>query len=179
MSADGSVLEFEPFKPGPTAQLPALYHELRERFPVYQSASNIWVISRFDDVKAVQSNPAVFSSRPNPYEGDSAPSDAEMTPETIERLMPRVDADVAAELLTAVTRIYEASAFQDITGQRISKIIGAVLDIETKIGTLVQACGTSMDGLLEPQGDAALLNGPQLGKNAATQDDIDALFESL
>ena len=87
MSADGSVLEFEPFKPGPSEQLPAVYEVLRERYPVYRSASNIWVISRFDDVKAVQSNPAVFSSRPNPYEGDSAPADAEMTPETIERLM--------------------------------------------------------------------------------------------
>src|SRR5271156_969951 len=90
LSADGSVLEFEPFKPGPTEQLPAVYAELRERFPVYRSASNIWVISRFDDVKAVQSNPAVFSSRPNPYEGDSAPADAEMTPEVIERLMALV-----------------------------------------------------------------------------------------
>jgi cytochrome P450 len=90
LSADGSVLQFEPFKPGPTEQLPAVYAELRERFPVYRCASNIWVISRFDDVKAVQSNPAVFSSRPNPYEGDSAPADAAMTPEVIERLMALV-----------------------------------------------------------------------------------------
>src|SRR5271170_1539583 len=90
LSADGSVLEFEPFKPGPTEQLPAVYAELRERFPVYRSGSNIWVISRFDDVKAIQSNPALFSSRPNPYEGDSAPADAEMTPEVIERLMALV-----------------------------------------------------------------------------------------
>ncbi|WP_297730669.1 cytochrome P450 [Mycobacterium sp.] len=35
----------------------------------------------------MQSNPAVFSSRPNPYEGDSAPADAEMKPEVIERLI--------------------------------------------------------------------------------------------
>jgi cytochrome P450 len=87
LSADGSVLEFEPFKPGPREQLPAVYAELRERFPVYQTGSNIWVISRFDDVKTVQSSPDVFSSRPNPYEGDSAASDAEMKPEVIERLM--------------------------------------------------------------------------------------------
>jgi cytochrome P450 len=87
LSADGSVLEFEPFKPGPHELLPAVYAELRERFPVYQTGSNIWVISRFDDVKAVQSNPTVFSSRPNPYEGDSAPEDAEMKPEVIERLV--------------------------------------------------------------------------------------------
>ena len=90
MSADGSVLEFEPFKPGPPEQLPAVYAELRERFPVYRTGSNIWVISRFDDVKAVQSSPDVFSSRPNPYEGQSAPSDAEMKPEVIERLMALV-----------------------------------------------------------------------------------------
>jgi chemotaxis protein CheZ len=99
--------------------------------------------------------------------------------ETIERLMPRVDSDVAGELLNAVTRIYEASAFQDITGQRISKIIGAVIDIETKIETLVDACGTGAGDLLATEGDAALLNGPQLRKNAATQDDIDALFDSI
>src|ERR1700679_1041829 len=46
----------------------------------------MWGILRFDDVKAVKSNPAVFSSRPNPYEGDT-PADAEMTPEVIERLI--------------------------------------------------------------------------------------------
>src|SRR5271156_4367872 len=90
LSADGSVLEFEPFKPGPPEQLPAVYAELRERYPVYRSGSNIWVISRFDDVKAIQSNPALFSSRPNPYEGDSPPADAEMAPEVIERLMALV-----------------------------------------------------------------------------------------
>jgi cytochrome P450 len=87
VSADGSVLEFEPFHPGPRELLPEVYSELRERFPVYRSESNIWVVSRFDDVKAVQSNPAIFSSRPNPYEGDSAPADAELKPEVVERLM--------------------------------------------------------------------------------------------
>ncbi|MCV7052081.1 cytochrome P450 [Mycobacterium heidelbergense] len=81
------MLEFEPFSPGPPERLPELYAALRERFPVYRTSSNIWVISRFDDVKAVQSNPAAFSSRPNPYEGDSPPPDAEMKPEVIERLM--------------------------------------------------------------------------------------------
>jgi len=99
--------------------------------------------------------------------------------ETIETLMPRVADDVAQELLAAVTRIYEASAFQDITGQRITKIIRAVQDIEAKIGTLARACGEVAVATDEPEGDAALLNGPQLGSAAATQDDIDALFESV
>jgi cytochrome P450 len=87
VSADRCGLDFEPFKPGPHEQLPTVYAQLRERFPVYRTRSNIWVISRFDDVKTVQSTPDVFSSRPNPYEGESASSDAEMKPEVIERLM--------------------------------------------------------------------------------------------
>ncbi len=100
--------------------------------------------------------------------------------ETIEQLMPRVDSDVSVQLLAAVTRIYEASAFQDITGQRITKIIRAVQDIEEKIETLVGACGDTLDAPLDPRsGDDALLNGPQLNKAANTQDDIDALFDSL
>ena len=99
--------------------------------------------------------------------------------EAIEALMPRVGKDVATELLNAVTRIYEASAFQDITGQRITKIIRAVQDIEEKIGALAEACGEGEIVGGDPLGDAALLNGPQLGKTAATQDDIDALFDSI
>jgi cytochrome P450 len=87
LPAGGSDVNFEPFNPGPPEELPAIFAELRERFPVYRTSSNIWVISRFDDVKAVQSSPNVFSSRPNPYEGDAAAPDAEMKPEVIERLL--------------------------------------------------------------------------------------------
>src|SRR6202142_4715069 len=86
MTAGGTDLEFEPFTPGPSDQLPTVLAELRERFPVYRTSSDIWVLSRFDDVKAVQSNPQQFSSRPNPYEG-AAPPDDEMKPEVLDRLV--------------------------------------------------------------------------------------------
>ena len=86
MRANESDFIFDPFKPGPRDQLPQVLAELRERFPVYRTNSDIWVVSRFDDVKAVQSNPQQFSSRPNPYEG-SAPPDEEMKPEVLERLL--------------------------------------------------------------------------------------------
>src|ERR1700753_2246911 len=86
MSANESDFIFDPFNPGPQDQLPQVLAELRERFPVYRTGSDIWVVSRFDDVKAVQSNPQQFSSRPNPYEG-SAPPDEDMKPEVVERLM--------------------------------------------------------------------------------------------
>src|ERR1700719_905884 len=86
MSANESDFIFDPFKPGPQDQLPQVLAELRERFPVYHTSSDIWVVSRFDDVKAVQSNPQQFSSRPNPYEG-AAPPDDEMKPEVLDRLL--------------------------------------------------------------------------------------------
>jgi chemotaxis protein CheZ len=100
--------------------------------------------------------------------------------ETIEGLMPKVDPEVAQQLLAAVTRIYEASAFQDITGQRIAKIIGAVQGIETSIEALVKVCGDQLDGPASSRtGDEALLNGPQRSNTANDQNAIDALFESL
>jgi cytochrome P450 len=79
-------LVFDPFKPGPRDQLPQVLAELRDRYPVYRTASDIWVVSRFDDVKAAQSDPQQLSSRPNPYEG-AAPADDEMKPEVLDRLL--------------------------------------------------------------------------------------------
>jgi len=52
--------------------------------------------------------------------------------------------------------------------------------LETKLASLTEAFGAAqgaMDG--GPEGDQALLNGPQLKKNASSQSDIDALFETL
>jgi chemotaxis protein CheZ len=84
-------------------------------------------------------------------------------------------------LMGAVTNIYEASAFQDITGQRISKIVHGLQSMEEKLASLASAFGPLDTGSATPQaqGDAALLNGPQLEKNASSQTDIDALFASL
>ncbi len=50
-------------KPGPRNQLRQVLAELRERFPFYRTNSDIWVVSRFDDVEAVQSNPQPKSPR--------------------------------------------------------------------------------------------------------------------
>lgn len=102
--------------------------------------------------------------------------------EAIEQIAVHVDKNLAETLLVAVTRIYEASAFQDITGQRITKIVRALQHIEGKLETLAQACANENDPARPadpvPTGDAALLNGPQLGRDANSQADIDSLFGS-
>ncbi len=109
------------------------------------------------------------------------------------------DADAYHETVqAAVMEIFEACSFQDITGQRISKVVGTLVHIETKIGALADALGSS---ILEQAGDEAetaeekrrrelILNGPALDgegidqskvddlmSDGASQDDIDALFD--
>ncbi|HEY4075526.1 MAG TPA: protein phosphatase CheZ [Rhizomicrobium sp.] len=101
--------------------------------------------------------------------------------EAVEKVAVSSEPEASAVLMDAVTNIYEASAFQDITGQRITKIVRALQSMEDKLDSLVCAFGPLEQDLETegPKGDAALLNGPQLQKSASSQTDIDALFESL
>jgi len=100
--------------------------------------------------------------------------------ESVERVAATLEAGPAGTLMDTVTSIYEASAFQDITGQRITKIVRALQSLEEKLASLTSAFGPLEEAqAAKPEGDAALLNGPQLEKSAASQTDIDALFASL
>ena len=100
--------------------------------------------------------------------------------ETIEGVAATLEPAANSALMDAVTKIYEASAFQDITGQRITKVVRTLQSLETKLASLTEAFGPVEEALdMTPQGDEALLNGPQLRKSASSQSDIDALFETL
>lgn len=101
--------------------------------------------------------------------------------EAIEEIGAKAEPEIAEALMAAVTRIYEASAFQDITGQRITKVVRALQHIEGRIDALVGACAGADSGAVsalpeKKDDEAALLNGPQLGKDVNTQSDIDRLF---
>lgn len=97
------------------------------------------------------------------------------------------------KLNAIVTDIYEACNFQDITGQRITKVVRTLKHIEEQILRLVQAFGGEGAGGGAAQTGAAaasqsagstvssgdekdLLNGPQLPGNAIDQDEIDRLL---
>jgi len=101
--------------------------------------------------------------------------------ESVEKVAVTLEPASAGALMDAVTSIYEASAFQDITGQRITKIVRALQSLEEKLAALASAFGPLDETFVAnaPEGDAALLNGPQMEKTAASQTDIDALFASL
>jgi chemotaxis protein CheZ len=104
--------------------------------------------------------------------------------EALEKLAATLPPEAAAEITDAVTRIFEASNFQDITGQRITKVVKALKYIETKIDSLVATFGTREMEVApvpvdEPQGDAKLLHGPQMPAIANSQAEIDAILAEL
>lgn len=116
--------------------------------------------------------------------------------EMIEGVAEEISDDQASVLSHAVTQIYEACSFQDITGQRIHKVVGALKEIEEKVETVVQKFGPdaetreelkrrrqakkeiaeSADGGINEED---LLQGPQMTENANSQDDIDALLADM
>ena len=98
-----------------------------------------------------------------------------------------VDPDNAAKLNDAVTSIYEACNFQDIAGQRITKVVRALRHIEEKVDALVAVMGEEAFHAAEPpppaapadDPDQALLHGPQKDGQGISQDEIDRLLASF
>ena len=112
--------------------------------------------------------------------------------ETLDALaddLPGVSAD---KLRDETMRIFQACSFQDLTGQRITKVVGALKELEVRIEEISTAFGDGGEDAAAKtkkrkpsakkpaKGDpdeADLLNGPQLPDKAKTQADIDALFD--
>lgn len=106
--------------------------------------------------------------------------------EKIEGLLPAVPPGIADQLSVVTTQIYESCNFQDITGQRITKVVKTLKHIEETIEALVAAFGPGVARAEEqntatqaPPCDEDLLNGPQLPGKASRQDEIDALLASF
>jgi chemotaxis protein CheZ len=106
--------------------------------------------------------------------------------EAIEALAEKMDGKVAEQVNEAVTKVYEACSFQDITGQRIGKVVGALQQVEVKMQALLEAFGAEIEKLPrgapaepKPLTDEDLMNGPQMPDAAMNQDDIDAILAGM
>jgi chemotaxis protein CheZ len=104
--------------------------------------------------------------------------------ETLDDVAGSLSGEPAAKLQDATTRIYEACSFQDITGQRITKVVGTLKTIESKVAQIIAAFGTNggvpdAGPTEDAAGEAALLNGPQHPTVAMDQSDIDRLLASF
>jgi chemotaxis protein CheZ len=95
------------------------------------------------------------------------------------------DKELVHDVQDKVIEIFEACNFQDLTGQRITKVVATLKFIETHIVRMMEIWGgiesfrdLTPEAMAERDGDTRLVNGPKLdGEDGhASQDDIDALF---
>jgi|UniRef100_Q07TB3 chemotaxis protein CheZ len=99
---------------------------------------------------------------------------------------PEQQTMLTEEIQERVISIFEACNFQDLTGQRINKVMNTMKFIEHHINTMMDIWGgvDAIKAHAPPivdtrEGDDKLLNGPKLDDDPghASQDDIDALFD--
>jgi chemotaxis protein CheZ len=95
------------------------------------------------------------------------------------------DQALAHDIQDHVVKIFEACNFQDLTGQRITKVVGTLKFIETHVIRMMEIWGglesfkdIAPAEMETREGEIALVNGPRLDGDLghASQDEIDALF---
>lgn len=111
--------------------------------------------------------------------------------ETIDELAEKIrlnadnqdDSHACEEIMECTIKVLEACNFQDITGQRITKVVNALKYVEDRINAMIDIWGeddisdTHASVVEEVDPDKDLLNGPALGDAGIDQADIDALFD--
>ncbi|EME69196.1 hypothetical protein H261_14615 [Paramagnetospirillum caucaseum] len=82
-----------------------------------------------------------------------------------------------------VSSMFEACNFQDITGQRITKVVKTLKYVEARINAMIEIWGPENISDVSPKifeehkdDDSKLLNGPALENQGISQDEIDKLF---
>jgi len=100
-----------------------------------------------------------------------------------EKIMAAPCEDLAAyrkQVEENVLEIFQACSFQDLTGQRVRKIVDSLNHIEERVARFSQVMGVEDAPLPTDEKEARrkdlLLNGPALDGPTTPQDAIDALF---
>jgi len=90
---------------------------------------------------------------------------------------------VIDEAINWSNNIFEACSFQDITGQRVSKVMKSIIYVEQRVNALISVWGKDELDKIEVMigndktDDEKLLNGPQLEGKGISQSEIDSLFD--
>jgi chemotaxis protein CheZ len=84
-----------------------------------------------------------------------------------------------SEVNERTARIYEACSFQDLTGQRVAKVVSTLKTIDAKIAEILRVFGRSPPLSVSTLTPDVLLNGPQRQGFAMDQGAIDALLATF
>ncbi|WCL53030.1 protein phosphatase CheZ [Gimibacter soli] len=108
--------------------------------------------------------------------------------ETLEGMAEDTDGDISATLGNLAITLFEASSFQDLTGQRVTKVARILQHMEERLNKLADAIGdthieeAAAEAEIEKDdegvavNDKDLLHGPQLEGQGNSQDEIDAIL---
>jgi len=111
----------------------------------------------------------------------------EKNDEAVDELRKSITDEAQLALLDGISsngaEVFEACSFQDITGQRITKVVKSVTYVEDRVNALINVWGKDEIERIEVQPetdmteDEKLLRGPALDGEGITQDEIDKLFD--
>lgn len=143
--------------------------------------------------------PKSLSHRDIPDAGEELDAIVKTTEEAASSIMDAADSvgeigeevgGVVGEKLEAIsTDLFQASSFQDLTGQRVTKVTKTLSQLEERLAALAEAIGddfiapaeeeieVDFDGIAVNSED--LLHGPQLEGEGNSQDEIDAILASF
>lgn len=96
----------------------------------------------------------------------------------------------AQAVRAAVTEIYQACNFQDLTGQRVRKIVDTLRAIDHRIASICASFGLdghiqsrdgdiSMASAIDVVDEGSLERGPSLPRDAMSQEDVDRMLAEL
>jgi len=95
---------------------------------------------------------------------------------------PRLE-EICGAVGDRVNQVFEACSFQDITGQRVSKVVNSLKFVEDRVNSIILTWGREELAKVvveikqdEEDPDRKLLHGPQLPGEAMQQHDVDALL---
>lgn len=164
-------------------------YELRELLDFISSAKS----------ELVGMQPKSLSHRDIPDAGEQLDAIVETTEDAASSIMDAADSisTIAGELegepaekLEAIsTNLFQASSFQDLTGQRVTKVTRTLNHLEERLSALADAIGDDFiappkdDIEVDDEGiavnDDDLLHGPQLEGEGNSQADIDAILAAF
>lgn len=183
----------------PLVEVLSLSHQMADAMTAFFGSLDKSIIGEFkyladfiqkarDEISGLQANDIKDTRIPGAsVELDAVVRDTEKATESImaeaEGLLAKEPTDLAAykaEVDGAMMRIFEACSFQDLTGQRVNKVISTLRHIEERVTKFAGALGVTDAASQESAEDARkrelILNGPAMNGPATSQDDIDALF---
>lgn len=109
--------------------------------------------------------------------------------DTVGQMASELEGDMAEKLETVSTELFQASSFQDLTGQRITKVTRTLNHLEERLSALAEAIGDDYVAPAEEEidvddegvavNDEDLLHGPQLEGEGNSQAEIDAILAAF